>query len=373
MATHSSPTMARNLQIRRLMGELLAQARAGTFQIDAVTRLKLHQVCATNVWGFREVLLVMCIGRLLDPQYSPTSNFYGCNPRAIYEGPIREALYEAGIPHGKSGPLNVAKAAAGINEAWAAQRRPREVARVVVELAQRIEQASSSEVRGLTTALLAELLTEAKRVAGYVIQVPREADVSRLVNLCWKMMDEVPDAGNTPQRIVGLLLEAYHEHIESNVKVTGHKERASVTSTTSKKPGDIMEESASGKVLAVYEVTVKPFDEQRASDSHEAVQAFARSINQSIPEVTVVCRDEDVHPSATWAKDSTLNMATLDFRGVRYQFIEIHHWVASVLNRLAPEARVKFYTRLNDYVSEPSTSERVKAFWRQLHEEEVAE
>jgi len=371
------PTRAkrRNLRIKGLMKELLEAAKAGDFQLESKTQLKVHQVCEVGEsgWGFREILLIICVARLLDPQYSPTSNFYRCNPRAIYEGPIRDVLREAGIPHRKSGALNVAKAANRIDEEWAAQRRPPEIAKAVVELAQWVENASSSEVKTLTISLLAELLKKASESAAYSIEVSKETDISYLARLCWEMVDKVPDAGNTPQRIVGLLLETYHEYIGSNVKVAGHEERASTTSTTSKKPADILEESADGRVLAVYEITVKLFDDQRASDSQEAVQAFMNSTNQRISEVLVVCRNEDVHPSAIRAANGTLYVAALTYRGLVYRFLNIYCWVESALSRLGVDARAKFYARLNDYMSMPNTSPKVKRFWKQLHEKGIPE
>lgn len=350
------------------MGELLDRGHVGNFELEETMRHKVRQLCATNVWGFREIVLVMCIGRLLDPGYAPTSRFYDCNPRAIYEGPIRDALYEAQIPHGKSGPLNVAKAAPGINPEWAAQRRPREIAQVAVELAEIIEKASAAKITNLASGLLAELLAEAQRIAGHIVEIPKNADPVRLTDLCFGLINEVPDAGNTPQRIVGLLLEIYHEFMGSEVEVTGHLERASVTSTTSKKPGDIMERSKTGRILSVYEVSVKPFDEQRASDSYEAVQLFAQSQGQVISEVIVICRNVDVHPSAIWTENDTPHLAILAFRGLTYHFLNIYQWVASALIRLGPEARIKFYTYLNNYIGHPNTSEKVKIFWRDLHQ-----
>ena len=105
----------RDLKVSKLMVDLLIKATKKEFQLDSSLLWKITQVCSTTAWGFREILLVICIARLLDSSYSPTTSLYACNPRALYEGPIRRELYEAGIPHRKSGPLNIAKATEGIN------------------------------------------------------------------------------------------------------------------------------------------------------------------------------------------------------------------------------------------------------------------
>jgi hypothetical protein len=360
----------RNLKVRQLMGELLAKAAKQDYQLEPPLIWKLNQVCSTKSWGFREILLVIGIAKILDPSYSPTTAFYKCNPRAIYEGPIRDMLFEAGIPRRKSGPLNIAKAAVGIDNAWAGQRRPQDVAQVTVELAEWIEKSNESEIRGCIAALLSNLLGEAKRVEAFNIEVPRESDIAELSKLCWQLIDTMPDAGNTPQFIIGQLLETYHEYANSRIEVIGHKEGASVTSTTSKKPGDIIEQKTNGEILAVYEVTMKPFDEQRASDSEEAVRAFIKLTGQSIAEVVVICRDIDIHPSATQPEDTSIYLGKLAFRGLTYQFFEIHHWIEAALGRLSVEGRIEFYKALNDYIAKPATSERVKEFWKKIHEKD---
>ena len=66
--------------------------------------------------------LVVIIGMRLDRSFKASTGLYDCNPRAIYEGPIKEFLIEKEIPHRKSGPLNVAKATVGLDMTWAAQR-----------------------------------------------------------------------------------------------------------------------------------------------------------------------------------------------------------------------------------------------------------
>lgn len=358
----------RNANIKRLMAELLVKASTKEFEVDTRLQWQLQQVFSTTSWGFREILLVIGIAKLLDLSYLPTTQLYKCNPRALYEGPIREILQEAGIPHRKSGPLNIAKATAGINEAWAAQRRPREVAMAAVELAHYIEKSSGDQVRNFLAALLSMLLGEAARVQSLGIEVPAESDINYLSHLCFMLIDNVPASGNTPEYIVGLLLESYHDELNSKVQVLGYTKGASTTSTTSKKPADIIEQSPNGDVLAAYEVTMKPFDKQRIDDSEDAVSKYNDLTGQNISEVNVICRNEDVHPDATRYSSTAFHLGTLEFSGIVYQFYEIHHWIAAALGRLTPSNRAKFYQHLNKYIANPNTSELVKECWKQLHE-----
>src|SRR5690606_24939467 len=105
-----------------------------------------------------------------------------------------------------------------------------------------------------------------------------------------------PDAGNTPQRIVGLLMKTYHEAFGTGLNVTGHEDGASVTNATSKKPGDITIEKANGDILQVFEVTVKPFSKQRMRESYETVRIYDKYSGSKIVEVTVICDKINCHP-----------------------------------------------------------------------------
>jgi len=369
MVNQSRSVAQRNAIVKQIMSSLIEKAKAKAFALDSAMRSKIQQVCLTTSWGFRETLLVIGVAKLIDPSYAPTTELYKCNPRALYEGPIRDALYEAGIPHRKSGPLNIAKATSGINDSWAAQRRPQDVAMATVEIAQWIEEADADQVGNFIIALLAKLLEEAERVESLSIEVPDESNVNRLSLLCFMLIDNAPAGGNTPEFIVGQLLESYHEEANSGVQVIGYKEGASVTSTTSKKPSDIIEQTPAGDILATYEITMKPFDEQRISDSEDAVKKYNELTGQNIAEIIVLCRRQDIHPDAKPFDSTAFYLGTLLFRGITYQFYEIHHWIIAALSRLGPLARAQFYRRLNDYIAEPNTSEQVKEYWKQLHTE----
>ena len=128
-------TDTRNDNVREILNQLFERAVDESYCIDEhLYKDQLDNLFETTAWGFREILLVVIVGMKLDSSFSALTSFYDCNPRAIYETPIKEFLIEKNIPHRKSGPLNVAKATEGLNDAWAAQRRPKEAAENVVHI-----------------------------------------------------------------------------------------------------------------------------------------------------------------------------------------------------------------------------------------------
>jgi hypothetical protein len=359
---------ARNNQVTALLDRLFAEAEGGRYVADAAVEADLDSLFSIGAWGFLEILLVIAIARLLDPSYRASAGFYDCNPRALYEGPIRAALRARRVPHKKSGPLNVAKAAKGITAVWAVQRRPKGAGERVVRLVGRMERASAKELENFAAAILARFLKAAAQAEELAVEAKPEADPARLYSFCERLIDEAPDAGNTPQRIVGLLLQSYHEQLQTGVQVSGHEDRASVTSTTAKKPGDILEAQEDRTLLGVYEVSVKTFGEARVTDCHESIRAYRERTGADVPEVTVVCRREDRHPGAAAATVSALHLGTLAFHGLTFHFVNIYEWVMAQLLRMPPDSRLAFYAALGEYVADPSTAEGVKRCWKALHE-----
>lgn len=109
-------TRERNVRITEMMEDFFEKASNNEYIVEESFEEDLESLFSTHVWGFREVILTVVIGRLLNPQFSASTSFYDCRPRAIYEGPIRNTLLRYNIPNRKSGPLNVAKATEGLNE-----------------------------------------------------------------------------------------------------------------------------------------------------------------------------------------------------------------------------------------------------------------
>jgi hypothetical protein len=361
-----SPTASeRNQRVTEILNELFKRADSSKPDSSHLPPRDLEKLFSTDSWGFREIVLVIVVARLLDESYQATKSFYDCNPRALFEGPIRDALLSRAIPHRKSGPLNIAKATERIDSQWAAQRRPQDVAEVVVRLVNVIDSLSEEDLKNFAANFLTRFLNEAKRIESLTIEVSPDSDPINLFRICRQLIIEAPDGGNTPQRIVGFLLETYHEELKTGVLVSGHLDRASVTNTTSKKPGDILETLEDGTILQIFEVTVKRFDAARIRDSSDSVKAI---LGDQHSEVIVICREDDLPDNVTDDNDSGLYLGSLEFEGLIYRFIDIYEWIIAQLIRMPPNVRVVFYKKLQDYISEPNTAERVKVLWRRLHE-----
>ena len=363
----------RNQRISALVQHCFEQAETGRARSeDAKTKRLLDSVFGTTVWGYREILLVIVVAKILDEHYQPSRHFYQCNPRPLFEGPIREVLLARGIPHRKSGPLNVAKATIGINDQWAVQRRPADVAKNVVILVRQIEGYNSNHLEEFAVQLHARFLAEAKRVIELTVDTSPRADPAYIYNLATQLIREVPDAGNTPQKIFGLLLEAYHEDVQSGIKVTGHNDRASVTCTTSKKPGDVNEEQLDGTILKVYEITVKSFGHQRIIESYDTVKVYDEQADTKTTEITVVCRPEDVPADIVNEAAGGYYLGKVEHQDITYHFVSLEAWIMAQVLHMTADARLAFYTELAKYIAEPNTAEFVKLKWREIHANDEA-
>jgi hypothetical protein len=159
-------------------------------------------------------------------------------------------------------------------------------------------------------------------------------------------------------------MKSYFESIGSEMLLTGWDERASVTSTTSKKPGDIQEELSGKGVMKVYEVTMKPFTEDRMRDSFDTLEKFA-SHSKSLNEVIILCRKPDC-PSKFRISDDTKCIGKKAYRGLTYIFYDIYEWIMNQLIRLNDYGRELFLLSFHEYVSHPNTSAKVKKKWKEL-------
>ena len=351
--------------VSKRMEEFFAKAAAGQYdQLEPVLTNDLEPLFSATVSGFREILLVILHARILDPTYKASLHFYDCHPRALYEGPIRSELRRRGIPHRQSGPLNIAKATEAINSAWAARR---ELAPQVVRLVERIESMPRQQLENLAIVVHKLFLDNARKTKALNVVTVPQSDVMLLSILTTRLIDGVADAGNTPQRIIGLMLDAYHQDLGSGLQVIGHEHRASVTSTTSNKAGDIAEVRPNGSVALCYEVTVKAFGQNRVEECSDSLTRYNEGTDAAISEVTVICRREDAHPDAT-EDDVGPFIGKLEYGALTFLFVDIYHWITLQLLRMAVTARLRFYERLAEYVAEPNTAEKVKRFWKEHHE-----
>ena len=253
---------------------------------------------------------------------------------------------------------------------WAAQRRPSDVAEEVVNLVSFMEADNSdteTRVNNVGTSLLRRLIAYSNSIEALAVTIEPTSDPEFLYRLCFELITKTPDAGNTPQKIAAYLLKNYHTFLHTGVVVTGEDDRASVTSTTSKKPGDINEETPEGVIRKVYEITVKHFDLARIRDSYDCVSIYNDANGADIHEIIVICRKEDCPPDI---KLSGLHgyLGHYVYQDMMYYYWDIYEWIANTLQRMTNEGRVGFYLNLNSYIDDINTSESVKKLWKKLHE-----
>ena len=127
----------------------------------------LTDLIEVNAKGFRGVVVTALTGLHLNESYDPLNNFYGCNPRSIFEGGIWYALQKNGVPCGKSDPLNVAKNANQLNEDWAQGRRPQSAAMAVVNFLRLIMEANKSKRARLIDYFFYRLWKYSQSISGF--------------------------------------------------------------------------------------------------------------------------------------------------------------------------------------------------------------
>ncbi|WP_222422822.1 hypothetical protein, partial [Yersinia bercovieri] len=77
-----------------------------------------------------------------------------------------------------------------------------------------------------------------------------------------------PESGTIPQFVISKILSSLYK--QSSINVIGGDESVFGTNTTSKKPADIWLEDE-GKILNLYEITVKKIDYKRLDDSIQSL------------------------------------------------------------------------------------------------------
>ena len=96
----------RNQNVSNILNSLIAKAKDTTYTVDETSyKTSMDKLFTTDAWGFREIILVVVVGMKMDKAYKASTGLYDCNPRAIYEGPIKEFLIKNNIPHRKSGTI----------------------------------------------------------------------------------------------------------------------------------------------------------------------------------------------------------------------------------------------------------------------------
>jgi len=314
---------------------------------------------------YREILLCIIVQMLLNPRLKACENWYGFHPRGIYDnGPVKQFLLENGIPHTKSGPLNISKAT-NINKTWAEGRRSPAIANQVVAILSYLETHNTfEEIQAVGVSLIKKLLNEAVRVQNLTIEVTPSEDPDYLAYICIQLINNAPDAGNTPQKIAAMILKNYHISMHTGVTVSRENDKASVTSTTSKKPGDINEEGP-GIIYKVYEITVKAFDLNRIIDSYDCITKYNAESSAPVHEIIVLCRPEDC-PTLDNSGHSNFYLGRITYQDVIYYYWNIYEWIVSMLQQMPIEGRLLFFLNLSGYISEMNTSESVKIEWQRI-------
>ncbi|MGP1496888.1 MAG: hypothetical protein ACTTJG_08860, partial [Treponema sp.] len=366
----ATPTEERNNRIIKIMNCLYQKAvSTEPIEIEDFSE-KIEELFRTNVWGFREVVLTVAVA-MLDktdfPNFKASKDFYDCNPRAIYEQPIKTVLIEKNLPHRQSGPLNVAKGQHNLDGEWISKRSKSDqpICRVAVELINLME-SDEEFIEPIGISIMRHLLAEKQELKQLDIEINPTSDPYFLYHACERLIIMATDGGNTPQRICGYLLGSFHKSMQTNIIVTGSNDSASTTSTTSKKPGDINEEASDGTILNVYEITVKSFNESRVRDSYNCIMAYNSEYNTNLTEIIVICRPEDCHPDMQPTKLKG-TMGNYLYNGINYRYWNIFEWLSFTLQHTPADGREMFYSELNSYISDINTSQTVKKCWQEIH------
>ena len=355
----------RNEKVLSLLEDLFLQASNsdGNFQ-KPFKKDEVEALFSSHIWGHREITLTIIIARLLDKNFHASQDFYACNPRSLFEKPIRTKLRELGIPHKKSGPLNVAKNIQKINADWAENKRGDGIAMSVAKIVEKIEQVSEKKLRAFAVVYCKRYLQEAEKVEQLKFIPQQNQDPLFLTKLAYDLVSNVPDGGSTPQMVIGILLEVSHENKNSSVVLSGHKDSVSTTNTTSKKAGDAIEQFPD-KTEFIYEITVKKFSNDRLRESYEAIKAH--DTKNAIQEVFVICRQQDIPDEAINQFDSKFFLGTVSHQDIIYYFVDIFEWMQEKILFLTPSGREQYYQNLAKYINQPNTSEKVKVYFKQWH------
>lgn len=355
----------RNDQVHELFESLLLQAKSKKIVKFPLpfTEKEIEILFSSHIWGHREILLTILLARMIDPSFKASEDFYACNPRSLYEKPIRQLLREYSIPHKKSGPLNVAKNSKQIDKVWAFNKRGKGIALTVANLVKKIEQVSPNALQIFALAYVKRYLAEAKKVAQLKVKLEKIEDPIFLSKLSKDLVTHVPDGGAIPQLIVGLIQEYFNKSNESPIKISGHLDSVSATNTTSKKPGDIIETFPNGKIR-VYEITVKEFSQDRMIESHESIKAYTQDCN----EVFVICREQDLPKSVKRTSNKGF-IGISKYQDIIYYFIDIFEWISNQLVFMNNSSRMDFYADLVVHVNHFNSSEKVKKYFSKWHDE----
>jgi len=357
----------RNAAVQELTTKFLQSKAKSPNRIPKDIRDDLDLVLNSEKRSFREIVFTINLARILDLSFKATEDLYACNPRAVYEQGIKPVLDSFGVPCTQSGPLNVTKATKAITDQWAAMKSPKEVGLATYHLAKYIDSADRSGLEVLASQIGKMLMLDAVHISSLIIKSDPLSDSYALSKISEEFIVEALDGGNTPQRVIGILLELHKEMVSGDSIVHGAKDSASTTNLTSKKVGDLSVTKKSGSVISIYEVTLKEFSDQRIVECSQSLIGNLGSEAGSKSEVIVLCREQDVPNSATIVKSNSLILGRLvDKFGIRYNFIDIFEWISIRILELDLEHRNEYFKRIESYVNQVKTPVKVKGKWAEI-------
>lgn len=342
-----------------LVQSLLASQPHRQADLPESFRADVTTIFDSKVVSYRELIFTVAIARLLDPNYQATVSAYACNPRPLFEKSIRPELRRMSIPCGQSPFLNIAKATNAIDQAWLSQRRPADVAEATLRVVTEIDSSSEPRLRTIATVFAQKFLGLAQAVRESEFIGNPELSLQRISETLNGLIRNAPDAGNTAQRIVGILLESVYQY--HDLRIEGTQDSAFQTNATSKKPGDLSVVASSGEVLLVVEVTTKLFSDQRISECSQSLDLYVAEHAARIDSVLVLCQIDNCPERIASTK-----MAAGGFFGrlrdssYEYEFFDIHAWINSTVASMTQDRRETAMRRVVAYVNDFQTSARVK-------------
>jgi len=323
--------------------------------VDKMLRMLIFQ----KVDGFRGITLTSIVGMYLDPTFDPITNFYGCNPRSIFEKGIWYALTENNIPTGKSSPLNVAKNINQLDAGWIQGKRPIGAAKAAVDFLTILVASKGTDTYDRLVNYFFHLLNEYAREIGSISVDTKNIDQSSSLEISDLVIEftlSYPESGSVPQKVVGVILKIM---LESNGRrVCGAEESVFGTNTTSKKPADIWTEQADGKYDGLFEVTVKAVDHKRLDDNIDSLDKLGILGENN---VVYICRvSEDTQELGMKASGK------FSYRNVPFDFLDIREFIRSNFAIMTQEQIKEFMESMTDFIGDVNRKQTTKQGWNSI-------
>ena len=316
----------------------------------------LNALIHTKSKGFRGVVLTAIVGKHLDKSFDPLKNFYGCNPRSIFEKGIYYALQNR-IPCGKSDPLNVAKNINVLDREWARGKRPQTSAIAVVEFLEILENESNRVKREKLIGLFfLSLIDYVRDIQSLQIDIPsqKNLDILSIGNVLYSFVVSYPESGTTPQYIVYLLMKALYEN--SKVVVEGGEDSVFGTNTTSKKLADIWL-SINNKPFNLFEITVKIIDFKRLDDCLENLNELK---GNNLPLTFIACESN--------YKDLSVQNGSLEYKGRVFNFLKIDSFIFTICTLLSTIEIANLFISITKHINDINRPIHVRKGWKRILE-----